>query len=191
MRTLTIKKGGGKGNFTPGWHTMTVSSAKYGTLMTDSGEAKYIDVWFEGYSENFTLRIYAKTNEGGEEWAIGQLFRFANAGLTDALDGPDGNVVIKLDDSAGNLKGHDINVFLYKDGEYSRALKRVAPTVFENDIESFNENDVEYWQGRAEDYYLKYIKDGGSANGSSNGFVADTTPIPVATSDPVNEEIPF
>jgi len=191
MRTLTIKKGGGKGNFAPGWHTMAIDHAKYGTLMTDDkGEVKYIDVWFNGYSENFTLRIYAKTNESGEEWAIGQLFRFANAGLTDALDSPDGNIVVKLDDAAINLKAHDINVFLYKDGEYSRALKRVAPTVFENNIESFNENDVEYWKGRAEDYYLKYIKNGGSSNGST-GFVPESTPIPALTADTVEEEVPF
>ena len=30
MRTLTIKKGGGKGNFTPGWHTLTAAKAQYG-----------------------------------------------------------------------------------------------------------------------------------------------------------------
>ena len=54
MSTLTVKKGGGGSNYTVGWHTLTVSNAKYG----DYNGTKFLDVWFEGYPENFTMRVY-------------------------------------------------------------------------------------------------------------------------------------
>ena len=152
MRTLTVKKGGGS-NYTTGGHTLTVSNAKYG----DYNGAKFLDVWFDSYPENFTMRIYEKKGQDGEEFAIGQVFRFANAGITDGLDGPDGNVVVKIDDSTDNLKGKSLNIFFHKDGEYTRALKQCAPTTFKNIIEEFHEGDVEYWKGRAENYYQDYV----------------------------------
>ena len=105
MRTLTVKKGGGS-DYATGWHTLTISDAKYG----DWEGKKFLDVWFSGYPENFTMRVYEKKNKDGEEFAIGQVFRFANAGITDGLDGPDGNVVVKIDDDVNNLKGHQLNV---------------------------------------------------------------------------------
>ena len=151
-RTMTINKGGGT-DYSPGWKTVTISRAAYGVF----NESQYLDVWFEGYPENLHARIYAKKSTSGEEFAIGQVFRFANAGITDGLDGPDGNVVVKIDDDANHLRGKEINVFFHKDGEYTRALKQCAPTEFKNVIEEFHENDVEYWKGRAEKYYQDYV----------------------------------
>ena len=98
-----------------------------------------------------------KKGPDGEEFAIGQVFRFANAGITDGLDGPDGNVVVKIDDDANHLRGKEINVFFHKDGEYTLALKQCAPIPFKNIIEEFTEGDVEYWKGRAEKYYQDYV----------------------------------
>ena len=153
MRTLTVKKGGGGSNYTVGWHTLNITNAKYG----DYNGAKVLDVWFDGYPENFTMRVYEKKGPDGEEFAIGQVFRFANAGITDGLAGPDGNVVVKIDDDANHLRGKEINVFFHKDGEYTRALKQCAPIPFKNIIEEFTEGDVEYWIGRAEKYYQDYV----------------------------------
>ena len=153
MRTLTVKKGGNSSNFATGWHTLTISNAKYG----DYNGTKFLDVHFNEYPENFTMRVYEKRGPDGEEFAIGQVFRFANAGITDGLDGPDGNVVVKIDDDAKHLRGKEINVFFHKDGEYTRALKQCAPTPFKNIIEEFHEGDVEYWKGRAEKYYTDYV----------------------------------
>ena len=153
MRTLTVKKGGGGSNYTTGWDTLNITNAKYG----DYNGAKFLDVWFDGYPENFTMRVYEKKGPDGEEFAIGQVFRFANAGITDGLDGPDGNVVVKIDDDANHLRGKEINVFFHKDGEYTRALKQCAPTPFKNIIEEFTDSDVEYWKGRAEKYYQDYV----------------------------------
>ena len=151
-RTMTINKGGGS-SYGEGWKTLTISRAAYGVF----NEIKYLDVWFEDYPENFNARIYSKVSNG-EEWAIGQVFRFANAGITGGLEGTDGKVVIKMDDSPAQLAGKQVNVFLYKDGKYSRILKQFAPIEFENVAEKFNDSDVEYWKGRAEKYYNEYVK---------------------------------
>ena len=152
MRTLTVKKGGGT-NYRVGWHTLVVSNAKYG----DWEGNKFLDIWFDGYPENLNTRVYAKVNNG-EEWAIGQVFRFANAGITGVLDGSDGNIVIKMDDSPEQLKGKTVNTFFYKEGKYSRILKQVAPTVFQNEAETFTDEDVTYWKSKAEKYFAKYVQ---------------------------------
>ena len=92
-RTLTIKKGG-PSPYSEGWHTVTISSAEYGEWEGNEGPVKYLDVYFDGYSDKMNLRVYAKTNKDGEEFAIGKVFRFANAGITDALDDGEGNMLV-------------------------------------------------------------------------------------------------
>jgi len=155
-RTLTIKKGGAS-PYSEGWHTATISSAEYGEWQGNDGPVKYIDLYFDGYSDKMNLRVYAKENKLGEEFAIGKVFRFANAGITDALDDGEGNMTIKMDDSPDHLVGKDVNIFLYKDGEYSRVLKEIAPVPFKNIVEEFGDNDVDYWKNKALDYYKKYV----------------------------------
>tara|TARA_R100001463_G_scaffold35623_3_gene77373 strand:+ start:7437 stop:7967 length:531 start_codon:yes stop_codon:yes gene_type:complete len=162
MRTLTIKSGGGGGNFTDGWNHVEITKAKYG----DWEGSKYIDVWFKDFPETLNMRCYAKKGKDGEEFAIGRLFRFANAGLTEALEGDDGTKVVKLDDSADQLVGKMLHVFLHKDGEYFRVLAQPAPTEFTNQVETFKENDISYWKGKAEKYYNDYVKKDTSSNGA-------------------------
>jgi hypothetical protein len=151
-RTLTVNKGGGT-DYSPGWKTVTISRAAYGVF----DDIKYLDVWFEDYPENLNARIYTKVSKG-EEFAIGQVFRFANAGITGALDGSNGTMVIKMDDNPALLAGKQVNVYFYKEGKYSRILKQFAPIVFKNHAEEFNESDVEYWKGKAEKYYTDYVE---------------------------------
>lgn len=156
MRTITVKKGTGEGSkYTIGWHTLTISKARYG----DYNGTKLLDVWFKDYPDNFNARIYAKMGKDGEEFSIGRVFRFANAGITEALDGPDGTVVLKVDDTPEQLVDKEVNVFLYKDGDYSRALNQFAPTAFEGKADTFTDDDVEYWKQRSEKYYNDYVKD--------------------------------
>ena len=171
MRTLTVRKGGT--DYTIGWHTLTVSDAKYG----DWEDHKFLDVWFDGYPENFSMRAYEKKSKDGEEFAIGQVFRFANAGITDGLEGPDGNIVVKIDDDTKHLHGKPLNVYFHKDGDYTRALKQVAPTEFENVIEKFTENDVSYWKRRAEQYYTDYVAKDSDTPHVTNG-ATETADIP-------------
>ena len=181
-RTITIKKGGG-GQYSPGWHELKVSKAKYNEYQG----TKCIDIWFKGYPDNFNARVYAKNGKNGEEFAIGQVFRFANAGITGSLDGPDKTMMIKIDDSAEALVGNKLNCFFYKDGEYSRCLKQFAPTVFKNEVEEFKENDVLYWKSRAEKYYDEYVKD--------NITTTDSTFVSPTESDTstgvTSDDIPF
>ena len=181
MRTLTVKQGGGS-LWTPGWHELTVSTAKYG----DYNGSKFIELGFKDYPENFTLRVYAKVGKDGEEFAIGNVFRFANAGINEVLEGTGGDKVVKLDDSAEQIVNKTLNVYFYKDGEYTRAYSSVAPTVFDNAIDTFTERDVEYWKSKAETRFQNYTPGSASTNGTTADF--NTTPKATSTSD---AEVPF
>ena len=113
MRTLTTRtSGGGQYDFANGWHTVTIKAAKYG----DWNGNKFLEMAFQDYPDTFTLRVYAKNSANGEEFAIGNVFRFANAGITDGLDGPDGNIIVKIDDDTSHLKGKQLNICFHKDG---------------------------------------------------------------------------
>ena len=182
MRTLTIKKGAGENNFEPGWKTATITKAAYG----DYNGSKFLDVWFQNFHENMNMRVYAKEGKDGEEFAIGQIFRFTNVGLTEHMDSGEGNVTIKLDDSTENLVGAEVNIYVYKDGKYSRILNKIAPVPFENAIEKFGEQDVNYWKGRAETYFHDYVADKVNASTSNLDFPVDTHP-----GDSTTEGAPF
>ena len=152
-RTLTLAKKG-SGNWSEGWHTLTISKAEYGEWTN----TKFIDVYFEGYPDNFNLRMYAKIGKNGEEFAIGNLYRFADAGITDALQSAEGETVLKIDDSAEALVGKSINVMFYKDGKFTRVLSNVAPTEFSNIVDKFDAKDVTYFKGKAEMFFSKWIE---------------------------------
>ena len=188
-RTMTINKGGG-GNYGEGWKTLTISRGAYGVF----NDIKYLDVWFEGYPENFNARIYAKSNNG-EEWAIGQVFRFANAGITGGLEGTDGKIILKMDDNPAQLAGKQVNVYMYKDGKYSRILKQFVPIAFTNPAETFSDDDVKYWKGRAEKYFADYVqpKLSNTDEEESSNFVSSIDEIKEATKSNVGaeEDIPF
>jgi len=153
VRTLTVKTGGGS-SFSTGWHTKTIEKAEYGEF----NDSKYIDVWFEDYPPSLNMRVYAKENANGEEFAIGNLFRYANAGISSALEGQNNTKVVKLDDSVEQLIGKNLNVYVHKDGKYSRVLNQCAPTEFQNVVETFTADDVQYWKDRAVKYFEEYVK---------------------------------
>ena len=46
-RTLTVRKSKGDNPYSPGWHKVTVSHAKYG----EWNGTKFLDVCFEDYSD--------------------------------------------------------------------------------------------------------------------------------------------
>ena len=190
MRTLTVKQGGSI--WTTGWHTLTVSTAKYGTY----NDSKFLELGFKDYPDNFTLRIYAKVGKDGEEFVIGNVFRFANAGITEVLEGTGGDKVVKIDDSAEQMVDRHLNVLFYKDGDYTRAYSSVAPTVFENTIDTFTEKDVEFWKNKAEIRFRDYTPGNGTMN-TENGTIPSlvSTGVPVEhsnTATTTNEpELPF
>ena len=106
MRTMTIKSGGGNNLYSKGWHELTISKAKY----NEWNGTKCIDIYFNDYPDNFNMRVYAKEGKNGEEFAIGQVYRFANAGISSALEGQDGTKIVKMDDTEEALSGKKVNV---------------------------------------------------------------------------------
>lgn len=157
VKTYTVSKGKSSGNFQPGWQEVTVSKASYGSL--DNG-ARFIDVWFgDSFPDSFNMRMYEKMSKTGEEFAIANLYRFANAGITSATETQDdGSFVVTIDDTAENLVGTTFNVYLYKNSDgYYRVLAKTAPAEFAGTLDTFTESDVEYWKGRAIDYYKQWV----------------------------------
>ena len=152
-RTLTLPKKG-SGLWAEGWHTLTISEAEYG----DWNGTKYLDVYFDSYPDNFNMRVYEKQAKDGEEFAIGNIFRFANAGITDALESADGETIIKMNDDPVELTGKTINVYFYQDGKYKKALGQIAPIPFKNIVEEFTDKDVIYFKGKAESFFSKWIE---------------------------------
>ena len=184
MKTMTIKKNAGS-KLSPGWKILEISKAAYG----DWEGKKYLDLWFKDLPESCNARVYAASGKDGEEFAIAQVFRFAEgAGLSEALTSANGDMVVQFDDTADNLVGKHLWTFMYKDGEYSRVLKQFAPIPFNNQIEEFTEADTEYWKTRAVKYYEDYVKKGPS----TNGFVSDqaTTETTTSTTD-ATADLPF
>ena len=154
MRTLTVKKNGGGGAFNSGWNQAKIIKAEYDSW----NDKKVLDIWFEGFPETLNMRVYEAVNADGEEFAIGQIFRFANAGIIEGLESDDGNVVIKMSDEASELEGKYLNIYLYKDGKYFRVLSSAAPTSFENAVDKFSEEDVTFWKGKALAFFSKYVE---------------------------------
>jgi len=152
MKTFTVRKGNTT-NYNPGWHTNTISKATYG----EWNNSKYLDVFFEGYKDNFKMRVYEKTNAEREEFAISNVFRFANAGIADALEGGK-DIVVKFDDSEAQLTGKTLNIYYYKDAKgYTNCLNQAAPTVFKNIVDDFSEDSVMYFKTKAEKYFNTYL----------------------------------
>ena len=140
-----------------GWNTMTISNATDG----DYNGTRYIDLHFKDMPESLKCRIWsAKNKETGEDFGIGNLFYYANAGLTEV----DGGVTI--DDNANHLKGKQLNIFFYtNDNGYTDEAQRVAPTVREN----FSEAYVDKLKAKAE----AWVKN--RTNGVANGSMANNT----------------
>ena len=165
---MTIRKNTGS-KLSPGWKMLEVIKASYG----DWEGTKFLDIWFKDLPESANGRVYAKVGKDGEEFSIAQVFRFANAGLTSALTGANGDMVVEFDDTADNLVGKSLWGYMYKDGDYSRILKQFAPTPFENQVETFTEEDVEYWKTRAIKYYTDYVIKDNISNSVKNNLEND------------------
>lgn len=191
MRTLTVKQGGDfVDRFPPGWHTLEICKAEYGQF----NDSKFIDLWFKEYEDvpKLSCRIWAKKGKTGEEFAIGRLFRFANAGITQVSKSDEGDAVITIDDSPSQLLGKKINVFFYKkeDSGYTEILPNIAPTVFSNDIDNFKEDDVNFWKRSAEKYYKSYVVNKKDSD-SDFGMPRDVSEIPKNGASATEDSMPW
>ena len=156
MLTMTVKSGGGTGDYTPGWKKVTVKSAAYGT----HEQSRFIDMWFEEYGDNFNARIWEKKDKEGNEFAIANLFRFANAGIeTVQANGSANSKVVQINDKAENLHTKQIWIYLYKNEEgYARVLQRIAPVEFTNELDTIDDSSVTYWKTKAEQYFTDWVE---------------------------------
>jgi len=149
IKTMSASTGGG-GNFSEGWHEVTITKADYGVYNAQDGSSKkYIDVWFQDYPENMNLRVYETFNKkDNTEFKIANLFKYANAGIVGVLNDPTGKrPLIQYDDEASGLIGKAVHVYLYKEtktgNNYSRLFDDIAPTVHKGEHLSYDDKAVE------------------------------------------------
>ena len=181
-RTISIGEVGS--SYDAGWHELTIRAAKYGR----HDDSDYIDVWFEDYPDNFNMRTWAKKSEKNqEEWCIARLFRFANAGIVEALE-EDGKKRATLNDDAEQLIGKKINILFFKEeatdgNEYGRPYLVPAPTVFSNAVETFTEANVaslkrsavENWVRMGKGTLPDHVLNGAHTNGVHTNGTTTTT----------------
>jgi hypothetical protein len=184
IKTITAKAGGGV-DYSPGWKKLKISNAKYGTYNTK----KYIDIWFDGYSDNLNARVYETVNKKtNEEFKISNWFKFSNSGVQEVIDSNADDVIITYDDDAENLIGSYINVFFYQDGEYSRVWREPAPILTESsDGINYTQSDVSYWKTRAERGYNSFIE----MNNVSGGEPLGSTLSEAVGDMNTNDDSPF
>ena len=174
MLKMTVKSGGGTGDYTPGWKKVTIKSAAYGT----HEQSRYIDMWFEEYGDNFNARIWEKKDKEGNEFAIANFFRFANAGIqTVEANGSANSKVVQIDDRAENLHTKKVWIYLYKNNEgYARVLQRIAPVEFTNQLDTMDESSVIYWKTKAEQYFTDWVEPNiNKSSSSGDGFIETAT----------------
>ena len=138
MLKLSVSEGG---NYPTGWQTVTVSSATEGEF----NGTRYIDLHFKDLPENLKCRIWSAVNKDtGEDFGIGNLFHYADAGITETSDG-----TVTIDDHVRHLRGKHLNVFFYEnDNGYTDAAQRVVPTI----RDGFSEGYVDKLKARAEEW---------------------------------------
>ena len=156
MAIKTMAASSGDGKWTEGWHTMKITTAEYG----DWNGTKFLECKFDGYPDNFSLRIYeAHNKETHEEFAVCKLFKLANAGIIDKVKSPNGKEVIQFDDDPIQLEGKSLNLFFYKNAEgYNRISDRIAPVAQEGKILSYSDDDVLFWKKVTEKHYEERLK---------------------------------
>jgi hypothetical protein len=154
-RTVRIPKAGATSMMEEGWGIYKVRSAEYGNWQ----DKQFLDIYFEGMPESLNLRVYEARDQQGNEFAIGNIFRYANAGIDTVLTSDSGDKIVKINDNPKLLIGKSLGCFLYKDGKYMRIHNRVVPSEpFENAAESIDADTISWLMTQAEKSYNEYVK---------------------------------
>ena len=153
MAVKTMKKNTGSGQYTAGWHELTISHATDG----EWNGKRTIDLNFEGYPENMRHRVFETHNStSGEEFKIANLFRYACAGIISVLNDPTGkNPVIQYDDEVANLVGTRVNALFVRkpsstDGKEYSEVYDLIPVAQETEHLTWTEDDVHNLKTRVE-----------------------------------------
>jgi len=195
MAVKTMPMSSGTGQYNVGWHDLTITKAEYGIWKSPDGKSKrYIDLWFDGYSDNMNLRMYEVVNtETGEEFKIANLFRYANAGILEVLQDPTGKrPIIQYDDEAHHLTGKHVNVYFYREqktgNEYISFFDTIAPVEQEGEHVSWTADQVASLKVSAEKNYRR-VHEGVS---TTNGTILESTPVSnTTTNTQTDNDIPF
>ena len=166
MLKLSVSEGG---NYPTGWHTVTITNAHDG----DFDGTRYIDLHFKDLPENLKCRVWSAVNaDTGEEFSIGNLFRYAHAGITDEGDH------WGVDDHVRHLKDKTLNVLFYEnDNGFTDAAQRVVPVI----RDGFSEGYVEKLKTKTETW----------VHGRTNGTVTHATNGTTTKTATSNEAVPF
>jgi hypothetical protein len=191
MAVKTMPVSSGTGQYNVGWHDLLITKAEYGEWTSDNGKTKkYVDLWFDGYSDSMNLRMYEVVNkETNEEFKIANLFRYANAGIINVLNDPTGKKpIIQYDDEATNLVGKRIHAYFYKEQktgkEYSRIFDTVAPVEQEGEHITWTADQVASLKTSAEKNFNRVHNSENTTNGTP------VTPR-VATTNTTTDDMPF
>ena len=172
MSIVVTKKEGG-GGYEEGWKTVTISNAVKG----DWSGSKYIDLFFEGYSESLKCRVWEARNGEGEEFSVSNMVRYSNPDILEEMD-KDGTAAAKLDDSPKGLKGKSLQVLFYKKSNgYSEISQKVAPAApFQNIVDNFDDDRISRIKESAEKYQTKRNEANGVATESTTSEGAEEQP---------------
>ena len=167
MLKLSVSEGG---NYPTGWHKVIIAKATDG----DFDGTRYIDLHFKDLPENLKCRVWSAVNSTtGEDFGIGNLFHFADAGVT-----TNGDDTVTIDDNAHHLHGKSLNVLFYEnDNGFTDAAQRVVPVV----RDGFSEGYVDKLKGRAETWVRNRVS--GTVTNVTNGT---KTPIVTSTTEEVS-----
>ena len=171
---IVVTKNEGGGGYDEGWKTVTVSEATKGEF----NGSKYVDLFFDGYSENIKCRVWEARSKEGEEFSITNMVRYCNPSILEEMD-KDGTIAANLDDSPAGLKGKSLQVLFYKKANgYSEICQKVAPaTPFQNIVDNFDENRINRVKESAERYQAK--------RNDANGITSETRNMTEDTSGDV------
>ena len=191
MDIKTMKKNKGSGQFTAGWHELTIKTAVEGTWTDKAGvDKRTIQLTFEDYPDGMNHMVFAAHNtKTEEEFNIANLFRYACAGIIAVLNDPTGkDPVIQYDDEVTNLVGTRINAFFYKqksttdDKEYSKVFD-LAPVEQVTEHITWTADDVDRLKHSVEKRYAK--------KHVITNDVVGTVNVDATTSATSDVEIPF
>ena len=155
------------GNYPVGWHEVTIAKATDG----DFDGTRYIDLHFKDLPENLKCRVWSAVNATtGEDFGIGNLFHYANAGIKTDDDG-----VLAIDDNPNHLHGKTLNVLFYEnDNGFTDAAQRIVPVI----RDGFSEGYVEKLKSKTETWVNGRTNGTHSTNGTTTKTVKETEAVP-------------
>ena len=180
IKTMSASTGGGS-KYSEGWHEATISKAEYG----DWNGKKYLEVWFDGYGEYQTMKVWETiSSKDNEEFAIARVFKYAQAGIISVLDDPTGKrPIIQYDDNPEGLVGKSVAIRLYPDPkkpQYNRISSECAPIPGKYEHMTFSEDICNSIQTGATKRLEAYL-----------AKKANNVTVPVAETNTQSADIPF